>query len=170
MEAIYYVGGIQNSTLNVMIKWRMLFERGVIRHFLPSCLDNSPFPLRVAGGGGGGMGGGTIHKNGNVSPFKAMECFPSERKKTKGKPQQKQLNFSYFPWTGLSVPLQLLWQQQLSSFFIWIYFQTENNDCKKIRKWGKHVGIQGIRIIYPREKNAKRWWLYGSGLLKVTMA
>lgn len=89
----------RNTKLNLKRddKMKDAFQRGVIRHFLPSCLDNSPFPLRVAGGGGGGMGGGTIHKNGNVSPFKAMECFPSERKKTKGKPQQKQLNFSYFP-------------------------------------------------------------------------
>lgn len=90
----------------------------------------------------------------------------SIRKKNEKKKQQKQLNFSYFIWTWLSITLQLLWQQQLS--FFWIYFQTENNERKKIRKWEKQVGIEGIIIIYAGEENAKRWQLYYSVLLKFT--
>lgn len=97
--------------------------------------------------------------------FKAVECFQSERKMKKP-PQQ--FNFSYFIQTGLSVTSPLLWQQQLSSFFIWICFQTENNECKRSENGTGKEAVKALRILHPGEQNAERRQLHCSGLLKVT--
>lgn len=89
------------------------------------CFDNSLFPLSVEKGGDQE----TIYKNDSVSHvslFQSRGMFLIRKKNEK----TKQLNFSCFIQTWLSIPSQLPRQQQLSSFF-WIYFQTENNKYKR---------------------------------------
>lgn len=88
----------RNTKLNLKRddKMKDAFQRGVIRHFLPSCLDNSPFPLRVAGGGGGGMGGGNTQKW-QCQPFQSNGMFSIGKKKDKRKTPTKTTQLFLFP-------------------------------------------------------------------------
>lgn len=91
----------RNTKLNLKRddKMKDAFQRGVIRHFLPSCLDNSPFPLRVAGGGGGGMGG-QYTKMAMSALSKQWNVFHRKEKRQKENPNKNNSTFLISPELG----------------------------------------------------------------------
>lgn len=120
----------------------MAINWGVIKHFLPSnglIILPSHWGLRK----------GEIRRqytkrtvSATCLCFKTKRCFWSERKMKK----QKQLNFSCFIQTWLSIPSQLPRQQQLSSFF-WIYFQAENNKYKRSERGKSNESFKAFELF-----------------------
>lgn len=160
-DAVNYVRWIRNSALGVEIKWGMLFNRGVTKHFLSSHFDNFPF-LWEWGGWGSRRPCSRLTVSVTCLLFKAVRCFQPEKKKK----ENPQLFLFHPSWAVCPFAVAMTTASLLLLHLD--LFPNGEQWMQKIRKWERQVGIKGIRIIYPGEENAKRWQLQCSGLLKVT--